>query len=117
MRPIISIEFTTRAGDTEFREESINIHNPEEFAAFVAPGGSCESVPDSVDEIQIIFLPPEHPNTANPIADRFVTLEFGMIFFTGPLSEIVQTAELILDKAGRGELSESFLRVATTRQG
>jgi hypothetical protein len=30
------------------------------------------------------------------------------VHITGPLSEIIQTAEEIVDKAGRGELSESF---------
>jgi hypothetical protein len=34
-----------------------------------------------------------------------------MVFLTGPLAEIVQTAQEILDKAGRGELSSSFLTV------
>ena len=34
-----------------------------------------------------------------------------MLLFTGPLSEIIQTAEQILDKAGRGELANSFLKV------
>jgi hypothetical protein len=34
-----------------------------------------------------------------------------MVFLTGPLSEVVQTAEQIIDKAGRGELSDSFLKV------
>jgi hypothetical protein len=31
------------------------------------------------------------------------------VFFDGPLSEVVQTAQQLLDKAGRGELSRSFL--------
>jgi hypothetical protein len=35
----------------------------------------------------------------------------GMVFLTGPLSEIVQTAELLIDKAGRGELAKSFIKV------
>ena len=34
-----------------------------------------------------------------------------MVFFTGPLSEISQTAEQLIDKAGRGELAEAFLKV------
>jgi len=34
-----------------------------------------------------------------------------MVIFNGPLSEIASTAEQILDKAGRGELSRSFLTV------
>ncbi len=39
------------------------------------------------------------------------TLELGMVFLTGPLAEILKTTEDIIDKAGRGELSESFLTV------
>jgi hypothetical protein len=34
-----------------------------------------------------------------------------MVFFTGPLAEIIQTAQQILDKAERGELSQSFITV------
>lgn len=111
MNPIITVEFAVSAGDEEFKEESVAIHTPEELFAFVAPGGGCETIPDEVDEIQMIFLQPQHPNTQNPMADKRVTLELGMVFLTGPLSEIVQTAEQLIDKAGRGELSGSFLKV------
>ncbi|MBT8439782.1 MAG: hypothetical protein KJO91_08650, partial [Gammaproteobacteria bacterium] len=90
---------------------SVSFHTPEELFAFVAAGGGCDSIPDEVEEIQMVFLQPDHANTKNPIADKRVTLELGMVFITGPLSEIVQTAEQLIDKAGRGELSESFLRV------
>jgi hypothetical protein len=48
------------------------------------------------------------------MADKQVTLELGMVYITGPLSEIVQTADMLLDKAGRGELSQSFLTVIGT---
>ena len=111
MNPVITVEFTAKAGDQEFKEESVSFHNPEELFSFVAPGGGCETIPDEVDEIQMVFLQPQHPNTQNPVADKRVTLELGMVFLTGPLSEIVQTAEQIIDKAGRGELSDSFLKV------
>jgi len=40
-----------------------------------------------------------------------VTLQMGMVFLSGPLSEVMQTTEQLLDKAGRGELSKSFLTV------
>jgi hypothetical protein len=110
MKPI-TVEFSVRAGDAEFKEESISFHTAEEFFAFVAPGGGCDAIPDEVDEIQMVFQQPEHPNTKNPIADKRGTLELGMVFLTGSLSEIVQTAEQLIDKAGRGELAESFLRV------
>jgi hypothetical protein len=60
----------------------------------------------------MVFLSPEHPNTQNPVADVPATLQMGIIVFNGPLSEIASTAEQILDKAGRGELSESFMKTA-----
>ena len=115
MNPIISVEFSAKAGDQEFKEESMSFHNPEELFSFVAPGGGCDSIPDEVDEIQMVFLQPDNLNRQNPIADKRVTLELGMVFITGPLSEIVQTAEQLIDKAGRGELSDSFLRVINVK--
>jgi len=111
MKPIITVEFSAKAGDLECKEESVPLHNSEEFFAFVAPGGGCERIPDEVGEIRMMFFPPEHKNTQNPVADLPVTLQLGMVFFNGPLSEVTQTADEILDKAGRGELSESFLNV------
>ena len=111
MQPVITVEFTARAGDQEFKEESITFHNPEELFAFVAPGGGCDAIPDEVDEIQMVFLQPEHANKHNPVADKRVTLELGMVFLTGPLAEIVQTAQQLIDKAGRGEITDSFLKV------
>ena len=111
MQPVITVEFSSKAGDCEFKEESVSFHNPEELFLFIAPGGACESIPDEVDEIQMVFLQPANPNTQNPIADKRVMLELGMVFLSGPLSEIVQTAEQLIDKAGRGELSASFLKV------
>lgn len=111
MQPVITVEFTAKAGDVEFKEESVVFHSPEELFAFVAPDGGCDDIPNEVSEIQMVFLQPEHPNTQNPIADKRVTLELGMVFLTGPLVEIVQTAELLIDKAGRGELADSFLKV------
>ena len=111
MKPMIKIEFKGNASEHDFSEESVAIHSPEELFAFIAPGGGCESIPDEVDEIQIVFLSPTHPNTSNPIADRPATLELGMIFLTGPLAEVGQTIEMLIDKAGRGELSDSFLQV------
>ena len=110
MQPI-TVEFSVKVGDQELKEESVAFHNPEELFAFVAPGGGCDAIPDEVSEIQMVFLQPEHPNTQNPIADKRVTLELGMVFLTGPLAEIVQTAEQLIDKAGRGELTDSFLKV------
>ena len=111
MNPILSVEFTVRAADGEFREESVAIHNPEELFEFVAPGGGCEQIPSEVGEINMVFFRPPHANARNPVADIPVTLQMGMVFLTGPLAEIVQTAQEILDKAGRGELSASFLTV------
>jgi hypothetical protein len=111
MKPIITVEFSAHAGDSEILEESVPLHNTEELFEFVAPGGGCENIPDEVSEIRMVFFPPRHPNVNNPIADRHALLQLGMVFFNGPFSEIVQTAGQIIDKAGRGELSDAFLRV------
>lgn len=117
MKPVLTVEFTVQAPDGEFREESLAIHSPEELFEFVSPGGGCEQIPSEVGEINIVFLNPPHPNTGNPIADLKVTLQLGMVFLTGPLGEIVQTAQEILDKAGRGELAPSFLTVIGAASG
>ena len=77
---------------------------------FVAPNGGCDSIPDEVVEIKFVFLPPQHANSQNPIADLKTTLQLGMVFLTGPLSEIAQATEQLIDKAGRSELSPSFLK-------
>ena len=110
MEPVITVEFLSKSGEQTLKEDSISFHNPDELFKFIAPGGGCDSIADGAGEIQLVFLQPPHPNTHNPIADRRVTLELGMVFLTGPLAEIVQTAQQLIDKAGRGELSESFLR-------
>ena len=109
MKPILTVEFSARNGDLEIKEESVPLHSPHELFEFVAPGGGCETIPDEVSEIRMVFLSPEHPNEQNPIADVPATLQLGMVIFNGPLSEITNTAEQILDKAGRRELSSSFL--------
>ena len=111
MRPILTVEFHAKDRDVEFDEESVTLHSPEELFKFVAPGGGCETIPNEVSEIRMVFLRPEHPNVQNPIADLPATLQLGMVLFNGPLSEITTTAEQILDRAGRGELSSSFLNV------
>jgi hypothetical protein len=111
MQPILSVEFTVRAADGEFREESISIHSPDEFFAYVAPGGGCERIPDEVGEINLAFLKPQHANAGSPVADLYATLQIGMVFLTGPLAGIVQIADGIRDRAGRGELSAAFLKV------
>jgi hypothetical protein len=111
MKPVLSVEFKVQAADGEFKEESVAVHNPEELFGFVAPGGGCEQIPNEVGEINVVFLKPPHANVSNPVADIPVTLQLGMVYLTGPLAEIVQTAQEILDKAGRGELSASFLAV------
>lgn len=116
MNSVISVEFTAKAGEQEFKEENVTFQTPEELFSFVAPGGGCEAIPNEVDEIQMVFLQPAHANQQNPIADKRVTLELGMVFLTGPLSEIMQTAQQIVDKSGRGELSDSFLRVINVSQ-
>ncbi|MEE8378854.1 MAG: hypothetical protein V3R49_00575 [Gammaproteobacteria bacterium] len=111
MKPVLTVQFSAKAGDYEFKEESVTFNKHEEFFEFVAPGGGCENIPNEVEEIRIIFLSPEHPNTQNPIGDAHAMLQLHMVIITGPLSEIVQTGGGILDKAWRGELSQSFLSV------
>jgi hypothetical protein len=111
MRPAITVEFRATQHGQDFQEETVAFNTPQELFAFVAPGGGCDRIPDEVDEIQMVFTTPENPNTGNPMADQQVTLELGMVYITGPFSEIVQTGEMLLDKAGRNELSPSFLRV------
>lgn len=111
MNPIMTVEFSAKTNVAEIKEESVPLHNPEEIFDFVAPGGGCENIPNEVGEIQMVFLKPEHPNTKNPVADKRVTLQLGIVFFTGPLSEIMLTMEQLIDKAGRNELSDSFLKV------
>ena len=111
MRPILTVEFHAKNGDMEFEEENVVLHTPEELFRFVAPGGGCDRIPDEVGEIRMVYLPPEHPNTQNPVADLPSSLQLGMVIFTGPLAEIRDTAAQILDRAGRGELSSAFLTV------
>jgi len=111
MQPVMTVEFSAKAGGRDFKEESVSFHNTEELFSFIAPGGGCETIPDEVDEIQMVFLQPSHPNVNNPLADKRVMLEIGMVFLSGPLSEVTQTANQVLDKAGRGELSSAFLTV------
>ena len=111
MTPILTVEYSCKAGEVEFKEESVPLHSPEELFAYVAPGGGCESIPSEVREVNMMFLPPEHPNTQNPIADCHSTLQLGIVILSGPLSEIAQTANEIIDKSGRGELSDGFLKI------
>ena len=110
MQPVITVEYLSRSGDCKFEEESVSFHNPDELFSFISPGGGCDAIPDEVDEIQMVFLQADQPNAQNPIANRRVTLELGMVFLTGSLAEIIQTAEQLVDRAERGELSDSFLR-------
>jgi hypothetical protein len=111
MQPILAVEYRVKVGEDELKEETVPLHGLEELLAYVAPGGGCEQIPSEVSEIRMVFLPPKHPNRGNPLADVPVTLQLGMVFFSGPLSEVARTVQELLDKAGRRELSESFLLV------
>ena len=110
MQPI-TLEFMVKNGDKTVKEDSVTFGSPEELFEYIAPGGGCEKMPSDLGEIQMIFLPPEHPNITNPIADKRATLQLGIVLFTGPLSTIVQISQDIIDKVGRAELSEAFLSV------
>ena len=107
----ITIEFNVKKGGDSFKEDAVTLRTAEELFEYVAPGGACEQMSSDVGEIQMIFLSPEHPNTLNPIADKRVTLQLGMVLMTGPFSVILQISQEILDKVGRGELSDAFLAV------
>ena len=108
MKPI-TIEFTVRNGEDTFKEDSVTFATPEEMFEFISPGGGCGDMPSDLGEIRMIFLPPEHANAANPVADKRVTLQMGIVLITAPLSTIVQVSQEIIDKVGRGEISEAFL--------
>jgi len=108
MKPI-TIEFTVKTGDDTFKEDSVTFATPEEMFDFISPGGGCEGMPDDLGEIRMIFLQPEHANTANPVADRRAILQMGIVLITASLSTIVQISEEIIDKVGRNEISADFL--------
>ena len=111
MEPVLTVEFTARAGGEAFEEESVHLHDIDEFLEYVAPGGGCEQIPSDVSEIRMVFLKPPHPNAQNPAADQVATLQLGMVYFTGPLAELGQLIGLLLDKSGREELSRSFMAI------
>ena len=107
----ITTEFIVKNGDRSFKEDSVTFGTPEELFEYISPGGGCENMPSDLGEIQMIFLPPKHPNITNPIADKRATLQLGIVLITAPLSAIVQISQEIIDKVGRAELSEAFLGV------
>jgi len=111
MEPVLAVEFTVRAGDETFAEESVHLHDLDEFLEYVAPGGKCERIPSDVSEIRMVFLKPPHSSTLNPATDMVATLQLGMVYFTGPLAELGELIGLLLDKSGRGELSKSFMAI------
>lgn len=107
----ITIEFIAKSGEKSFKEDSVTFATVEELFAYISPGGGCEKMPSDLGEIQMVFLPPKHPNITNPIADKRANLQLGIVLITAPLSTIVQIAQEIIDKMGRGELSEAFVAV------
>lgn len=111
----ITIEFTVDSDGELLKKDSVSLATPEALFNYIAPGGDCEKLPSDLSEIQMILHSPDHPNISNPIADKRVTLQLGLILVTGPLSEIVVVAQEMIDKTGRGELSEAFLAAAGVR--
>ena len=111
MKPI-TVEFIAKSGEQSFKEDSVTFADVEELFEYISPGGGCENMSSDLGEIQMVFLPPKHPNITNPVADKRVTLQLGMVIITGPLATILQVAQEIIDKVGRAELSEAFLCVA-----
>ena len=108
----ITIEFSVKNDDQTIKEDSVSLASPLELFEYIAPGGDCERMPSDVSEIQLILQSPEHPNVINPIADKRVTLQLGLVLITGPLAEILEVSQELIDKMGRGELSEAFLAAA-----
>ena len=108
MKPI-TIEFVVKDGDQSFKEDSVTFSTPEEMFDYISPGGGCEKMPSDLGEIRMIFLPPEHANFANPVADKRVTLQIGIVLITAPLATTVQISQALIDKVGRAEISEDFL--------
>lgn len=108
----ITIEFTVKDGDQTLKEDSVSLASPGELFDYIAPGGDCEKMPSDLSEIQLILQSPEHPNVINPLADKRVTLQLGLVLITGALSEILQVSQELIDKMGRGEISEAFLAAA-----
>ena len=99
----ISIEFIVKDGDQTFKEDSVTFASAEELFEYIAPGGGCEKMPSDLGEIRMIFLPPQHPNITNPIADKRATLQLGIVLITASLATIVQISQEIIDKVGRAE--------------
>ncbi len=108
----ITIEFSVKNGDQTIKQDSVSLASPIELFEYIAPGGDCERMPSDLSEIQLVLQSPEHPNVINPIADKRVTLQLGLVLITGPLAEILQVSQELIDKMGRGELSEAFLAAA-----
>jgi len=111
----ITIEFSVKHDDQIIKQDSVSLASTLELFEYIAPGGDCERMPSDLSEIQLILQPPKHPNVTNPIADKRVTLQLGLVLVTGPLSEILQVAQELIDKMGRGELSEAFLAAAAVQ--
>ena len=116
MSGAISVEFSARNGEVEFKEESVTLKNVDEFFDFVAPQGGCESIPSEVDEIQMVFLPPAASADRHALANEHVSVQLGMVVFSGPLQEISETLGALLERAGQGKLSESFLTVSGVKR-
>ena len=68
MKPILTVEFHAKDRGVEFEEENVTLHSPEELFEFVSPGGGCESIPNEVDEIRMVFMP---LSLANCYSSRF----------------------------------------------
>ena len=49
-------------------------------------------MPSDLAEIRMIFLRPEHPDIANPLADMRATLQMGIVLTTASLATVVQVS-------------------------
>ena len=111
MHPVFMVEFKARQGEVEFADECVTLSGAEELFEFVGPGGGCDAIPDAVDEIHFT-LQPDPDNRVDPRLGHLPTsLQLGMVFITGPLGQIVPVVEQLGERAERGLLSGSFLKV------
>ena len=95
MHPIFTVEFKARNGDLEF----------EDAYPLALAGGA-------IYEIHLTLLPADNAGTgAGPLQQLPATVQLGMVFISGPLGEIVETLDRIGERAGRGQLADSFLKV------
>ena len=110
MHPIFTVQFKARQGGLLFNDECVTLHGAEELFEFVGPNGGCDAIPDEVDEIHFSLQPAAGPRPGSRLQNLPTSLQFGRVFISGPLGQIVQVVEELGTRAERGSLSPGFLR-------